>query len=334
MPTKKSVRRQVKKTGKSPRKIRTPRSPASVKPPASPPGMRAAPAVSYPPVVRNDVAVMATLERIKRAASTPRPSFETWPPAVPMSKTDTNPKIPLVRSDLACNTVPFGSSYVSVPTRDLKLAYIMIRTLPDKSQSPPRFKPKDTSRRNMKVYCTERKWTPTSGCSSTYLSRIPYLDMLMDSNGEVRYKQYALGRMRNLEAYYHCPDLFITLDSDDWDSQYKVNDLFIYCAQEGFGAHPLFPIRIVTSSVGLADTDRRLGMRGWFNPGNPMSSVVKPVYPTILTREICQITQYFGMYLYQSINNPTIIFASKRSPIDKHMLDALSHYRLTPVRVE
>jgi hypothetical protein len=208
---------------------------------------------------------------------------------------------------LGCDGIDYLGRTQRSPKTDKKLAAHVINNISDKSSIPKLWD------RTVDGYCKHRHWL-----SSKYDNmeckphKLPLLEMLQKKDHYA--KQYVLGRMANLKDYYACPDLFYTLDSDDWDTLYQINDLFIYCAQHSIDND--FPIRIVTDNKrGIHNTDPKHGLYSYKSKLVTLPHLLqqhKNIH--ILAREVCQLVGYFKLRLYQSLEFPHIFFATKKSP--------------------
>lgn len=166
---------------------------------------------------------------------------------------------------------------------------------------------------NITDYCKNRNWLYNNKVyKNCQLSKIPLSEMVFEDN--FIHRQYVLGRMKNLEEYYKC-HYFYTLDSEDWDDLYQLNDLFIYCAQES--EENVFPIRIVTDPKGgIKSKDELSGISDYDKNIITLPHLLKQYENiNIVSREICQLSKYFKMGFYQSIDYPNIFFATKKSKI-------------------
>lgn len=164
---------------------------------------------------------------------------------------------------------------------------------------------------NLMEYCKSRNWINADKKALNIsedetkikfkcdLNKIPLLNSFDINNG----KQYVFGRMNDLEIYYKCPKFFYTLNSTDWDSLYAINDLFVYCSIESTAN--ILPIRIILSQNNLTSLkyDSKITTLPHF-----LSHKNRIV---VLSRELCQLTQYFKLHLYQSKQYSYILFASK-----------------------
>ncbi len=161
-------------------------------------------------------------------------------------------------------------------------------------------------------YCKTRNWlTEVSGKNKASVCRtLPLQETI--PKGE---RQYVFGRMSNLKPYYECPSKFITLNNKDWDSLYQVNDMFVYCATR-MTKNQTFPLRLVFDSTqGIHSKDSKTGFMNYDENVLTIPHLLSPKNRIhILSREVCQIAKFFGMYLYQSQEYPHIFFASKKSP--------------------
>lgn len=193
---------------------------------------------------------------------------------------------------MQCTQIDFLNSKKSHKSRDLaKSLRVANRVANAKRHGSPK------TRSQLQTYCDTRDWltdhprkNDVISCNSTPLQNtIPR-----------KGRQYVLGRMSTLEPYYKCPNQQICLDSEDWDDLYKVNDLFIYCTTLRSDD---FPIRIVFSSADylkdVPSQDR---------------DILNHKRPVILSRELCQLQNYFELQFQQSINEPNIFFASTKKP--------------------
>lgn len=207
--------------------------------------------------------------------------------------------------------------------RDERLAKAIVERVADK-----RFAPKDWNG-DVQSYCRDRVWINKKRYKEyeskhrlelckhrDVLSKlVPHLDMVWKNATSAIEKQYVLGRMANLKTYYKCPNLFYTLDSEDWDDLYLLNDLFISCAQ-GSLENTDFPIRIVTHK----DINNKHPKRGIYQYGDDLLTIPhllgqsKSIH--ISSREMCQMAAYFKLFFYRSTQHPNIYFASRKSPDD------------------
>lgn len=222
---------------------------------------------------------------------------------------------------LGCENIDFVGRTERNKSIDKKLAKTIITDVAD-----PQHIPKDWDGK-VQTYCKQRQWL-TDKYKNKYtcdLDSIPLLDLAKSG------KQYVLGRMSNLKDYYACPDMFYTLDSDDWDSLYQVNDLFIYCAQGS--TENDFPIRIVTSkNKGIKSTDIKTGIAQYNKVLTLPHLLNQKSKIHITSRELCQISKYFGMYIYQSMEFNNIFFASKKSP--SMLSTKMKKYKLRLITLE
>lgn len=215
---------------------------------------------------------------------------------------------------IGCTGIDFVGNTRRDNVVDKKVAMAVIEKIASKEEIPHGW---DGTLRD---YCTRRKWLTKSyndlKCSP---KAFPFMDMIVGTGGKIS-KQYVLGRMSNLKSYYKCPDLFYTLDSTDWDTLYQINDLFIYCACT---SRQNFPIRIVTNPKGgISSKDSKKGINSYDG-----SIIAPPQFLqqhnriSVLSRELCQISSYFKMHVYQSVDLPHIFFASfKKSSQLRHQL--------------
>lgn len=232
---------------------------------------------------------------------------------------------------LGCDMIDFmGRTSSKKSARlDERIADAVVRHIADKNYAPSSW---DGS---IQDYCRRREWLPKAKyvgpCKAS--DNIPHMDMVQAPDGGVR-KQYVLGRMSLLRrlGYYTCPHLFYTLDSEDWDSMYQINDLFVYCAYKS-ADNPDFPIRIVTSPEG--GLRRKTGKRGISDYGRNLLTIPHLLDQSrrihIASRELCQLTHYFGMRLYRSRDHPHLYFASRKSV--RALAPKLSRYNLERVEI-
>ncbi len=165
---------------------------------------------------------------------------------------------------------------------------------------------------NIQDYCSNRDWLYNrANPGNCNLQNIPLHEMIFEDDF-IRH-QYVLGRMENLTEYYKC-HYFYTLDSADWDNLYQLNDLFIYCAQSS--EENVFPIRIVTDPVGgIKSKDKQRGISDYGKNIITLPQLLQQYQNiTITSREICQLSKYFKVQFYQSIDHPNLFFATKKSP--------------------
>jgi hypothetical protein len=205
---------------------------------------------------------------------------------------------------IGCSKINFLGSRIPSQTRNYKIAKRVKNTVGDPLIIQ---KFKDTS---LQSYCEHRDWMTEDkkakrmgGCPN-----IPLFEMVKD----MKHKQFVLGRMSNLRDYYDCQKYFYTLNNKDWDSLYQLNDLFVYC-----GTHYVedpFPIRIVTDpNGGIRSKHSKYGFTQYnkYVITLPQIGQSKKDRITILSRELCQVSTYFQFRIYQSLDEPTIFFASK-----------------------
>lgn len=194
-----------------------------------------------------------------------------------------------------CKNIDFVGNLVSDKQRDEKLSREIIEEIATKEH---RFK-------NIPHFCKNKNWLDTRERKSICSRKIPYFDMVSPTE-----KQYVIGRMQNLKDYYECQELFYTLDTNDWDSLYQINDLFIYCAATS--EENVFPIRIVTKGS-IRNKSTIDGISDYAVMTIPyLLNQWKKLH--ITARELCQISKYFRMHIYQSKEHPNIFFASKKKP--------------------
>jgi hypothetical protein len=222
---------------------------------------------------------------------------------------------------VGCSKIDFLGATRSNVKKDLLMTLKVAQNVADAKKHG-----KPQNKEDMKEYCTTRNWmtaTPRRN-KPTICRTIPLMETIASGK-----RQYVFGRMSNLGPYYSCPSKFITLDSKDWDSLYQVNDMFVYCATNM--ANEQFPLRLVF------DTDGGIHSKhpktGFMNYDDNVLSIPHLFNQTervhILSREICQISKFFGMNLYQSQDYPHIFFASKKSP--SSLKSALKRYNLKSV---
>jgi hypothetical protein len=222
---------------------------------------------------------------------------------------------------VGCSKIDFLGSTRSTVRKDLLMTLKVAQNVADaKKHGSPETK------EELSAYCSTRNWMTSSKRRNkpTVCRTIPLLETIAPGK-----RQYVFGRMSNLEPYYSCPSKFITLDSKDWDSLYQVNDMFVYCATNM--TNEQFPLRLVFDANGGIQS--RHDKTGFMNYDDNVVSIPHLFNPTkrvhILSREICQISKFFGMSLYQSQDYPHIFFASKRSP--SRLKSALKRHNLKPV---
>lgn len=207
--------------------------------------------------------------------------------------------------NLQCSDIDFVGRQKQNRKKDAAIAKAVIKVVADPEKVPENWDGAITS------YCKQRQWLKDeyqkAPCSCS--NSIPLFDMVVSRNRPR--KQYVIGRMTNLKDYYTCQDYFYTLDSNDWDSLYQINDLFIYCSQGS--RENDFPIRIVTHPKrGIKNKDPDVGIAQYNlltipHLMNQSSSI------HISSRELCQIASYFKMSIYQSQDHPHIFFATHKS---------------------
>ncbi len=142
--------------------------------------------------------------------------------------------------------------------------------------------------------------------------------------------QFVFGRVQDLstQCYYEksSKSNMILLLNDNWTI--KQNDLFVYCSVVNIpptlrGTY--FPIRIVSSLAALAL--RNITNINWDKYTKLYQNVLRKdedlnetlvrnhtwarlneAYPTVTTREICQLMKLFKLDMYQSIKYPHLLF--------------------------
>lgn len=209
---------------------------------------------------------------------------------------------------IGCENIDFVGKNKRNNYKDHELAKAVIDVVANSKNKP------DGWDGTTEQYCKERKWLSskyTKDFEKCNLVNIPLLNMVETKSGNK--KQYVFGRMSNLKEYYHCNNHFHTLDSNDWDALYQLNDLFVYCAESS--KENDFPIRIVTDiKHGIHSKDEVSGVTSYTELLTLPHLLNQHSKIKIIARELCQITQYFKMHLYQSKEHKNIFFASKKSP--------------------
>jgi hypothetical protein len=227
--------------------------------------------------------------------------------------------------NLGCESIDFVGRHERNNPKDKRIVHEIIEKVADKRYIPRNWDKKISS------YCESRNWLPElSEPTQCNVKNIPFLDMVLVPEGDefVIQKQYVLGRMSNLKDYYKCEQMFYSLNSDDWDFMYQLNDLFVYCAQNSLEND--FPIRIITDlKRGIHSKDKKTGLSGYQILLTIPHLLKGHEKIDILSRELCQITHYFDMHLFQSKDYPHIFFASKHSP--KKLKDKINKYHLREV---
>lgn len=224
---------------------------------------------------------------------------------------------------VGCSKIDFLGSTRSSVQNDLKMTLRVAQSVADAARhgSP-------SDKKQLAAYCRTRDWMTSSqhGADESQCRTIPLQATVAPGR-----RQYVFGRMSNLRPYYACQSKFITLDSQDWDNLYQVNDMFVYCATTM--ANENFPLRLVFDSTdGIHSRDPKTG---FMNYDDNVLSIPHLFNPTagervhILSREVCQISRFFGLHLYQSREYPHIFFASKKNPAA--LRAALQRHKLAPV---
>jgi hypothetical protein len=187
-----------------------------------------------------------------------------------------NPEPVMINKNLNCNRVPKKSENEVVKTIDKHFFN--------------EYMPKEYKRdKKVQKYC-ERDWNTinTWGCEDEKI--IPHIDIVKNQ----KKRQYVFGY--NIGDYLDCPKYFHVLQAEDMDVKRKLADIFTYCATI---SETNFPVRIHTSD-GIENLEEY--------PENDRYS-----YP-VMTRDICQLTKNYEMFLYQSKTHENIYFCSKKSP--------------------
>lgn len=223
---------------------------------------------------------------------------------------------------VGCTKIDFVGHNKAADRRDLEVTLqVASRVANAKQHGAPKNKDE------LQQYCKKRDWLNAHASLERKCDDIPLMGTIPQNE-----KQFVFGRMSNLGPYYACPDKFITLDSQDWDGLYQVNDMFVYCATQTTKASH-FPIRIVFDTThGVHSKDDKLGFMNYDDHVLTIPHLLAPAKRIhILSREICQISHYFGMHLYQSVEHPSVFFASKHAASGNDMKKKLKTYKLRPV---
>jgi hypothetical protein len=202
---------------------------------------------------------------------------------------------------IGCSTVDWVGRQKRSQKRDLKIALEIISQMGGLQLR---------NKQELDNYCHTRDWLDDSSIpeNNSLCEELPLLETVPRKS-----RQFVFGRMENLQPYYACREKFLTLDSKDWDDNYQINDLFTHCAVNSSG---YFPIRFVFDPQGgIRSQNADRGLKAYDKNLLTIPQLLKGSQRIhVLSRETCQITAYFGFFLYRSRRYRNIYFASKFSP--------------------